>query len=91
MSLSPSTEKSSQEPAATPLRDFPLGSQVRVIGYTENSAYVSQLQRLGLVPGTVLTIERLAPLGDPMQIRFRNFSLALRPSEATALLVQLIV
>jgi ferrous iron transport protein A len=52
---------------------------------------VSQLKRLGLVPGTVWTIERLAPLGDPMQIRFCNFSLALRPSEATALLMQVII
>ncbi|MDA7722956.1 ferrous iron transport protein A [Pseudomonadales bacterium] len=74
--------------SATTLSDFPLGSQLRVVGYAKDSAYTAQLQRLGLVPGTRLTIERLAPLGDPMQIRLRNFSLALRPSEATALLVQ---
>ncbi len=40
---------------------------------------------LGLIPGTVLTVKRFAPLGDPVEIRFRGFSLALRPSEARAL------
>ena len=84
------TDFSKQPESAKTLSDFPLGSQLRVVGYAEHSAYITQLQRLGLVPGTQLTIERLAPLGDPMQIRLRNFSLALRPSEATALLVQLL-
>ena len=84
------TDFSKQPKSAKTLSDFPLGSQLRVVGYAEHSTYITQLQRLGLVPGTQLTIERLAPLGDPMQIRLRNFSLALRPSEATALLVQLI-
>jgi|GEM_PF-997697 ferrous iron transport protein A len=86
----PTAASTQTQTPAQNLSDFPLGSQLRVVGYAENSAYITQLQRLGLVPGTRLTIERLAPLGDPMQIRLRNFSLALRPSEATALLVQLI-
>jgi Fe2+ transport system protein FeoA len=84
------TDPATQSESVKTLSDFPLGSQLRVVGYAENSAYITQLQRLGLVPGTKLAIERLAPLGDPMQIRLRNFTLALRPSEATALLVQLI-
>ena len=32
-----------------------------------------------------ITVQRIAPLGDPMEIRFRGFSLALRPSEADSL------
>jgi Fe2+ transport system protein FeoA len=29
----------------------------------------------------------MAPLGDPMEIRFRGFSLALRPAEAISLIL----
>ena len=39
----------------------------------------------GLVPGTQVTVLRRAPLGDPLEIRLRGYSLALRPSEAASL------
>lgn len=40
---------------------------------------------MGLTPGTVLTVHRLAPLGDPVEISVRGFSLSLRRHEADAL------
>ena len=46
--------------------------------------------RLGLVPGTEVEVIRRAPLGDPMEIRLRGFSLALRPSEAEALAIEVL-
>ena len=59
----------------------------RVSGYREDDDYAAQLMRLGLIPGTEIRVQRRAPLGDPMEIRF---SLALRPSEADALMLELI-
>ena len=56
----------------------------------EDDDYAAQLMRLGLIPGTEIRVQRRAPLGDPMEIRFRGFSLALRPSEADALMLELI-
>jgi ferrous iron transport protein A len=41
--------------------------------------------RLGLIPGTQFEVKRFAPLGDPIEIRFRGFSLTLRPGEARCL------
>jgi ferrous iron transport protein A len=69
------------------LSDLQPGDSARVIGYRADSSYVAQLMRLGLIPGTQITVQRTAPLGDPMEIRFRGFSLALRPSEATSLML----
>jgi ferrous iron transport protein A len=43
--------------------------------------------RMGLIPGTRLRLERHAPLGDPVEIRFRGYSLVLRPAEALCLLL----
>jgi ferrous iron transport protein A len=48
-----------------------------------------RLLELGLTPGTPVTLVRLAPLLDPMEIRVRGYQLCVRRSEADAVLVQL--
>ena len=45
------------------------------------------MMEMGLVPGTPIRFVRVAPLGDPIQVRVRNYNLALRRSEAQAILV----
>ncbi|MCF0156064.1 MAG: ferrous iron transport protein A [Veillonella sp.] len=37
---------------------------------------------MGLVKGTKISVVKYAPLGDPIEIRLKNFELALRLSEA---------
>ena len=49
---------------------------------------VRRLLELGLTPGTVVTLVRLAPLRDPMEIRVRGYQLCVRRSEADAVWVQ---
>ncbi|MEM9622274.1 MAG: FeoA family protein [Pseudomonadota bacterium] len=72
------------------LADTPLGTHLRVVGYRNSTSYTLRLQSLGLVPGTQLQLIRRAPLGDPIEIRLRGYSLALRPSEADDLELQVI-
>lgn len=69
------------------LSELRVGDEARVAGYAVDSPYAAQLMRLGLIPGTQLQVRRVAPLGDPVEIRFRGFSLALRPREAACLLL----
>lgn len=38
---------------------------------------------MGLVPGVEVYVEKFAPLGDPMEIKVRNFHLSLRKDEAS--------
>ena len=71
-----------------PMARLRVGEQARVVGYREVSSYSDRLIRLGLIPGTVFTLERRAPLGDPVEIRFRGYSLVLRPAEATAMVLE---
>ncbi|HAG94853.1 MAG: ferrous iron transport protein A [Pseudomonadales bacterium] len=49
--------------------------------------YQQHLESMGLTVGTWFCVERIAPLGDPMQIRLRGFSLGLRKQEASGLRV----
>ena len=70
------------------LADLMPGDQARVAGYSRQSTYVQGLLRFGLIPGTRFEVKRRAPLGDPVEIRFRGFSLTLRPEEAACLLLE---
>lgn len=43
---------------------------------------VRRLMELGLLPGTKVKLARRAPLGDPLEIRLRGYSLSIRRREA---------
>lgn len=70
------------------LAELRVGDRARVAGFAEQSAYTDQLVRMGLTAGTSLVLQRIAPLGDPVEIRFRGFSLVLRPAEAACLMLE---
>lgn len=70
------------------LADMAVGERARVVGYQDGGDYCERLMRLGLIPGTQLSLERRAPLGDPVEVRFRGYALVLRPAEADCLLLE---
>ena len=47
-----------------------------------------RLMELGLVPGTEVTLCRRAPLGDPLELRIRGYSLSIRGTEAAKVLLR---
>lgn len=47
-----------------------------------------RLQEMGLVAGTAVTVKRLAPLGDPMEILVRGYRLSIRKEDARQILVK---
>lgn len=49
-----------------------------------------RLLDMGVVPGVVVALQRVAPLGDPVEIRVRGYNLALRKEEAADIQVELI-
>jgi len=42
----------------------------------------ARLLEMGLVPGTTVEVIRLAPLGDPMELKVRGFLLSVGKAEA---------
>lgn len=74
---------------ANTLKDLAVGESGQVVGFGEGSkAYRRKLLSMGLIPGTSFSVTRYAPMGDPVEIRVRGFSLSLRRDEACALLVE---
>lgn len=41
-----------------------------------------RLLDMGLIPGTKITVEKIAPMGDPMEVRLRGYELTLRMDDA---------
>ncbi len=71
------------------LRDMAVGETAIIAGYTKGvTACREKLLSMGLTRGTVITVERIAPMGDPMEIQVKGFALSLRKDEASALLVE---
>ena len=48
----------------------------------------ARFAEMGLVPGTEVTVIRVAPLGDPMVIRARGYELCLRKDTARNFVVE---
>ena len=41
-----------------------------------------RLLDMGLIPRTKITVQKLAPMGDPMEVRLRGYELTLRMDDA---------
>jgi ferrous iron transport protein A len=71
------------------LQTLAIGDAGRVAGFAKGATgYRRRLLAMGLTPGTGFEVARCAPMGDPVEIRVRGFSLSLRKEEAAALLVE---
>ncbi|MDD6800106.1 MAG: ferrous iron transport protein A [Firmicutes bacterium] len=47
-----------------------------------------RLLDMGLIPGTAVSVIKVAPLGDPMEIRVRGYELTIRRSDAALIEVE---
>jgi len=66
-----------------------VGDSGKITGFDQSGkAYRKRLLAMGLTPGTAFSITRFAPMGDPVEIKIRGFSLTLRKSEAAVLLIE---
>jgi ferrous iron transport protein A len=43
---------------------------------------------MGITPGTVILLRKLAPLGDPMEVNLRGYELSLRKNEAEQVIIE---
>ena len=68
--------------SAHSLAGLPLGTPAIVRRVRSQRAIARRLMELGLVPGTRVTVTRVAPLGDPLELRLRNYVLSIRRTEA---------
>jgi ferrous iron transport protein A len=64
------------------LSELAPGEGGRVTKVAGDAEAARRLMEMGLMRGTDVTVMRLAPLGDPLEVRVRGFMLTLRRAEA---------
>ncbi len=66
-----------------------VGQRAVITSVTGKGALRRRLLDLGLTPYTPVMIRKMAPLGDPVEIFLRGYSLTLRKEEAAAIEVDI--
>jgi len=74
-------------PSAVSLDALEAGRHARVTAVRGSGAVARRLMEMGVVPGAPVRVIKAAPLGDPLEVRVRNYHLALRRSEAQTISV----
>lgn len=69
------------------LSEVEIGKRVE-IKYFENDELFLKLMEMGLVPGEIILVDQIAPLGDPICIKVAGYSLSLRIDEAEGIIVE---
>ncbi len=64
------------------LDQLKVGSSAIISAVDGNGALRCRLLDMGLIPHTRVTLQKVAPMGDPIEIQVRGFELTLRVDEA---------
>lgn len=64
------------------LRQAKAGQTVRVARVAGTGPLRQRILDMGLTKGTEVTIRKVAPLGDPLEVTVRGYELTLRKAEA---------
>ena len=71
------------------LDQLATGQRARVEAIQGDDAIGQRLLEMGVMEGEEIEVLGFAPLGDPMEIRLRDYRLSLRRSEAARVSIQL--
>ena len=64
------------------------GEKASIIRITGNDGIRRRLLDMGVITGALVEVERVAPLGDPMEVRIKGYHLTLRKEEAARIQVE---
>ena len=70
------------------LKDLKVGNCGRVITVGGEKVLRRRLLEMGITPGTSITVKKLAPLGDPLELLLRGYVLSLRLDDAEKITVE---
>lgn len=64
------------------LNDLKAGESGKITAVGGEGALRLRLLDMGLIPKTTVSVQKIAPMGDPIQIRVRGYELTLRCDDA---------
>lgn len=70
------------------LRDVQIGDTVKVVKLHGEGAVKRRIMDMGLTKGVDVSVRKVAPLGDPIEITVRGYELSLRKADAETIEVE---
>ena len=70
------------------LRDAKVGDTVKVVKLHGEGATKRRIMDMGITKGVEIHVRKVAPLGDPIELRIRGYALSLRKEDARNITVE---
>ncbi|MBQ5665036.1 MAG: ferrous iron transport protein A [Akkermansia sp.] len=67
------------------LNQVRIGTKVRVVRVHGEGALRQRILDMGVTKGAEITVRKMAPFGDPLEVTVRGFQLSLRKAEAASI------
>ena len=72
------------------LNELKIGQSAKIVLVGGEGSLRNRLIDMGLIPHTELTLRKVAPMGDPIEIHIRGYELTLRLDDAAKIEVELL-
>ena len=69
------------------LKDLKVGETAVVLKLTGEGAVKRRIMDMGVTKGTSVTVRKVAPLGDPIEVTVRGYELSVRKADAQMIIV----
>lgn len=70
------------------LKEIPCGQTVKVTKLTGEGPVKRRIMDMGITKGVSVTVQKVAPLGDPIELTVRGYQLSLRKADAEMIEVE---
>ena len=70
------------------LDELKIGQKGKILAVGGEGALRNRLIDMGLIPRTEVVLKKVAPMGDPIEIRLRGYELTLRREDAAKITVE---
>ena len=64
------------------LKELKVGQSAKVVKIHGEGALKRRIMDMGITKGVLVTIRKVAPLGDPLELHLRGYELSIRKADA---------
>lgn len=69
------------------LKEAKIGEMVVVVRLIGSGAVKRRIMDMGITKGTKILLRKVAPFGDPLEVKVRGYELSLRKADAEMILI----
>lgn len=77
-----------KDPHNMTLNDLTVGESAVITSVGGSGSLRNRLIDMGLIPHTKITLRKVAPMGDPIEIHLRGYELTIRREDAANIVIE---